>query len=42
MAIFLLVCKEMVTRMKKLDLDGSSSPRALSADFTIGTVLTEI
>ena len=36
MAIFLLACKEMATRMKKLDLDGSSSLQALSADFIIG------
>ena len=39
MAIFLLACKEMVTRVKKLDLDGSSSLRVLSAGFTKNNIL---
>ena len=43
MAFFLLACKEMATRMKKLlDLGGSSSLRVSSAAFVNGTVSTVI
>ena len=43
MTFYLLACKEMATRMKKLlDLDGSFSLRVSSAAFVNGTVSTGI
>ena len=42
MAIFLLASEEMAIRVKKVDLDGSSSHRISSAGFVNGTVSTGI